>query len=52
MSKYLYDDEDNVAMNEDNLPPKDDRDCMNCIHKHPNGDCTQWECKFESRGNQ
>ena len=45
MSKYLYDDEDNVPMNEENFPQRPERDCSNCRFK-VNGDCTQWECNF------
>lgn len=26
-----------------------DRDCMTCIHKHPNGMCGSWNCEYINR---
>ena len=40
---YLYDDEDNAPMNEDNI--RHDHDCGNCRHKIQ-GECEVWECRF------
>lgn len=27
----------------------EDRDCPNCVHKMPNGDCNSWACDFVPR---
>jgi len=60
MENYIYNDEDNQPMNEENMPESlkklfqnfNDRDCPNCIHKMPNGDCNSWDCKFEPKGGE
>ena len=53
MSNYIYSDEDNAPMIEENIPnkwennpPRPDRDCPNCRYKMPTGDCTKWDCDF------
>ena len=48
---YIYSDEDNVPMNEENFPHKDDRDCPNCKHK-VNGECQVWNCRFEQKNEE
>lgn len=46
---YLYDDEDNQPMHEENI--LNDRDCPNCKHK-VNGECQVWDCRFEPKGGE
>lgn len=40
---YLYDDEDNAPMNDENI--RHDHDCGNCRHKIQD-ECELWECRF------
>lgn len=45
---YIYDDEDNAPMNEENFQRKHDHECWNCRHKIQ-GECEMWDCKFEPK---
>ena len=51
MAKYVYNDEDNAPMNEEDLKwlkaitKMDNRDCKNCQH-YDSEYCTSWDCKF------
>lgn len=47
MAKYLYNDEDNAPMNEEDLG-KDDRDCEHC-RNYDGMYCTAWDCRFEAK---
>lgn len=57
MGFYIYDDDDNQPMNDENMPyiydskteynpPRPERDCPNCRFKMPDGSCTRWSCDF------
>lgn len=45
---YIYEDEDNAPMNDENIQVPD-RDCPNCRNRK-NGECQVWECKFVPKG--
>ena len=45
---YIYSDEDNAPMNEENFQRKHDHECWNCRHKIQ-GECEMWDCKFEPK---
>ena len=53
---YIYEDEDNVPMNDENVQAHD-RNCRNCEHRKTvvgkyitYDDCEVWECKFSPKG--
>ena len=52
---YIYEDEDNEPMNDENVHVPD-RDCQNCEHRKTvvgryitYDDCEVWECKFSPK---
>ena len=45
---YIYNDEDNAPMNEENIQRKHDHECWNCRHKIQ-GECEMWDCRFEPK---
>lgn len=36
-------------MNRKEYRARQERDCFNCVHKHPDGNCGSWDCEYINR---
>lgn len=36
-------------MNRKEYRERQERDCFNCVHKHPDGNCGSWDCEYINR---